>query len=333
MMIRILLACAMAAGLRAQSAALPDDVDAAIRSAQTQHDAAALDALAATAMNELRYDQARKLLDAALQIRAQASGAPSPDYAVGLLQLAELEVRQHGLIDAQTLYSQAAKLLAGRTEGAAALIRLGQIALASMHFDEAASYFERAREADPSKAAVATLWVAVTRMKQDASAEADALFKGAFEAADPKDVEMIAAVYGVFLRREGRRAEANALAQRARDRYMAFWDAHRAEPARPPGTSGPFRIGGGVTAPFVSSRIEPRYSDEARLAGLSGTVILHLVVSEGGKARDIVVGHSLGMGLDERAIEAVSQWKFKPGTKDGKAVPVFATVEVRFGMP
>ncbi|HYA18499.1 MAG TPA: energy transducer TonB [Bryobacteraceae bacterium] len=93
---------------------------------------------------------------------------------------------------------------------------------------------------------------------------------------------------------------------------------------------GVFRVGGGVSAPAVLFKIDPEYSEEARKAKYSGTVTLAVVVTPDGKATDIHVIKSLGMGLDEKAIEAVQKWKFKPGMKGGQPVPVRATIEVNF---
>ena len=78
------------------------------------------------------------------------------------------------------------------------------------------------------------------------------------------------------------------------------------------------------------SKVEPEYSEEARKAKWQGTVVLTLVVDEHGLPKDMKVTRSLGLGLDQKAIEAVSKWRFKPGMKDGKAVPVIATIEVNF---
>jgi TonB family protein len=93
---------------------------------------------------------------------------------------------------------------------------------------------------------------------------------------------------------------------------------------------GAYRVGGGVSAPSVLFKVEPEYSEEARKAKFQGTVVLSIVVDPSGKARDIKVIRPLGLGLDEKAIEAVSKWRFKPGQKDGAPVPVQATVEVNF---
>lgn len=93
---------------------------------------------------------------------------------------------------------------------------------------------------------------------------------------------------------------------------------------------GVYRIGGGVSAPTLVFKVEPEYSEEARKAKFQGTVVLSVVVDEKGLPRDLKVLRPLGLGLDEKAIEAVTKWRFRPGYKDGKAVAVAATIEVNF---
>lgn len=93
---------------------------------------------------------------------------------------------------------------------------------------------------------------------------------------------------------------------------------------------GVYKIGGGVSAPTLVFKVEPEYSEEARKAKFQGTVVLYVVVDEKGSPRDLRVVRPLGLGLDEKAIEAVTKWRFRPGYKDGKAVPVAATIEVNF---
>ena len=93
---------------------------------------------------------------------------------------------------------------------------------------------------------------------------------------------------------------------------------------------GAYRIGGGVSQPKILSKIEPEYSEEARKAKFQGAVVLQIVVDEKGNPRDIKIIRPLGLGLDQKAIEAVEKWKFSPGLKDGKPVPVYAQIEVNF---
>ena len=93
---------------------------------------------------------------------------------------------------------------------------------------------------------------------------------------------------------------------------------------------GAFKVGGGVTAPSLLYKVEPEYSEEARKAKYQGTVVLNVIVDASGKAINPQIIRSLGLGLDEKAVEAVKKWKFKPGYKDGKPVAVIAQIEVNF---
>ena len=93
---------------------------------------------------------------------------------------------------------------------------------------------------------------------------------------------------------------------------------------------GAYRIGGGVSQPVPIYRPDPDYSEEARKAKYQGTVVLSIVVDEKGNPRDVRVTKPLGLGLDQKAIEAVMKWRFRPGMKDGHPVPVIAQIEVNF---
>ena len=93
---------------------------------------------------------------------------------------------------------------------------------------------------------------------------------------------------------------------------------------------GVFRIGGGVSSPRLLSKVEPEYSEKARKANHQGVVSLSVEIWEDGLAHNIRVVRSLGLGLDEKAVEAVKQWRFRPGKKDGKPVRVHAQVAVSF---
>ncbi len=90
------------------------------------------------------------------------------------------------------------------------------------------------------------------------------------------------------------------------------------------------RTGGEVTPPRLRSKVEPNYSEKARKAGLEGVVMLSIEIWEDGRPHNIRVMRGLGLGLDEQAVEAVEQWRFSPGEKDGKPVKVQAQVEVTF---
>jgi TonB family protein len=86
----------------------------------------------------------------------------------------------------------------------------------------------------------------------------------------------------------------------------------------------------GVAAPSVVYKVNPGYTPEAKAAKIQGTVTLTMVVNTQGRADEIQVTRSLDPGLDTNAIGAVSQWQFKPGTKDGQPVDVAVTIEINF---
>ncbi len=94
--------------------------------------------------------------------------------------------------------------------------------------------------------------------------------------------------------------------------------------------NGIYSVGNGTTPPTVLTKVDPEYSEEARKAKYSGSVMLSIVVNTDGKAEDIKVVKSLGMGLDEKAIEAVQKWRFTPGKNKGQPVKVRAQIEVNF---
>ncbi len=93
---------------------------------------------------------------------------------------------------------------------------------------------------------------------------------------------------------------------------------------------GVFRVGGGVLAPKPITTPDPQYTEQARQAKYEGTCILAMIVGPDGKPHDIRVQRGLAMGLDQKAIEAVQQWRFEPATKDGRPVAVQISVEVSF---
>ena len=93
---------------------------------------------------------------------------------------------------------------------------------------------------------------------------------------------------------------------------------------------GVFRVGGGVSPPKTLYDPEPEYSEEARKAKYQGVCVLYVEVGADGRPRNIRVVRTLGLGLDEKAMEAVKTWKFEPGMKDGKPVAVAVNIEVTF---
>lgn len=93
---------------------------------------------------------------------------------------------------------------------------------------------------------------------------------------------------------------------------------------------GVYQIGGAVSAPKLVYSVDAEFSDEARRAKYQGVVDLSVVIDTQGHTQNIKVVRHLGMGLDEKAIEAVKQYRFKPAMLHGRPVPVYMTIEVDF---
>jgi len=91
-----------------------------------------------------------------------------------------------------------------------------------------------------------------------------------------------------------------------------------------------WRVGNGISAPTLLSKVNPEYSHSARTGKVHGPVLLSIVVGADGQAHDIKVVRSLEPGLDANAIAAVRKWKFRPGKKGSEAVDVRATIEVNY---
>ena len=85
--------------------------------------------------------------------------------------------------------------------------------------------------------------------------------------------------------------------------------------------------------PRLIHRVEPEFTAEALEAGITGVVLVAIVVRADASVEILSVTRGLGYGLDEKAVECVRQWEFKPGTKDGTPVDVRAQVEVNFRRP
>jgi TonB family protein len=95
---------------------------------------------------------------------------------------------------------------------------------------------------------------------------------------------------------------------------------------------GVYRVGGGVTPPTVLYRVEPTYSEEARKAKYQGVVVLSAIVRKDGTIEILKVIRGLGLGLDENAISALKQWRFRPGMRNGVPVDVALNIEVNFSL-
>ena len=93
---------------------------------------------------------------------------------------------------------------------------------------------------------------------------------------------------------------------------------------------GPYRPGSGVEPPSLLREVKPDYTEQARQRGIEGVVVMEIVVRRGGDVGDVRVLQGLGYGLDERAAQAVRQWRFSPAHRKGAAVDVMVEVAMEF---
>ena len=97
-----------------------------------------------------------------------------------------------------------------------------------------------------------------------------------------------------------------------------------------PGGEEPMRVGGEVKEPVEISRVKPQYPEAARKARMQGVVILEAIITKDGSVSDVRVLRGINPLLDNAAMRAVQQWKYKPATFNGRPVPVYLTVTVTF---
>jgi periplasmic protein TonB len=95
---------------------------------------------------------------------------------------------------------------------------------------------------------------------------------------------------------------------------------------------GPYRPGSGVEPPRLLREVKAQYTEDARTRGITGDVVLEIVIRSDGTVGDVKILRGLGFGLDERAVAAVRNWKFSPARRLGTAVDVIVEVEVEFSL-
>ena len=306
----------------------PADVDATIRAANSQKNHEMLENAAKAATASKQYEVAQKLLESAAAIRQEVSGDRSVQYAEGLIKLGDLERTRNLRPEAEAFYQKAVGILGTAPEAAPAYMHLGTLALARKDFQGAIGDFQQAQVADPAKAPVAMMWMAIVNERQGDAVQAESLFRTALALEDSRSLESATTMelYAGLLTGLGRTDESASL----RTQAMEIRKGARATPKPFNANSGVYRVGGGVSAPMVLSKVEPEYSEEARVAKYQGTVTVYAEIGPDGIAHNMQVISSLGLGLDQKALDAIAQWRFKPGIKDGTPVTVAATIEVNF---
>jgi TonB family protein len=313
---------------------VPGDVDATIRAANAQKNHEMLEQAAKGFADLRQYQVAQKLLDSALAIRGEVSGEQSPDYQKGLIDLGDLAAKRADTVGAASYYSKAVAL--GDTpQAAGALAFLGMNAVGKKDYAGAVDLLQRSLNLAGSGAAAvqALTWMAVARQQQEGGAvDAETLFQRAMAMAEPNSTGAALAMelYARLLRDKSRIGEADASEEQAAVIRKQTVAQSQAQQSQAGVSANAYRVGSGVTAPKLVSKVEPEYSSEARVIKYQGTSLVTVTVGTDGSAHNIAIKKALGLGLDEKAVEAISQWKFQPGTKDGAPVPVLATIEVNF---
>jgi TonB family protein len=142
----------------------------------------------------------------------------------------------------------------------------------------------------------------------------------------PDEKDVTSAIHAVFL------ASSESMMDIVPSYWRAYFAKQEGKPA--PQVKGPpqysFKPGGGVLPPHVILQPDPEYSEEARKAKYQGTAVMSLIVDASGRATDLQIQRPLGLGLDEKAVAAISTWKFEPAEKNGEPVSAAILVEVSF---
>jgi len=112
------------------------------------------------------------------------------------------------------------------------------------------------------------------------------------------------------------------------DSFDIWWDT--TGPESPVSDEGTQRVGGDVKAPTVLSRVDPIYTDAAKQERIAGIVILETLIDHTGVVRKIRVLKKLPYGLADSAVDALRQWKFAPGTREGQPVDVVFNMTIQF---
>jgi TonB family protein len=322
---------------QAEIAALKD-VDATIAAANAQKNREILDEVAVSYEKLRKFAEAKKLREASLAIAEQVNGPQSAEYAAELVKLGDLARRYRAPspqgagevnLTASDEYYLRALAMGDRPEVYPALMRLG---MGSKDPEKRREYLERARVVgrNGNEIGAAMSWLAHDREGDAATpAYSDSMYRGAIalESPDSPEQALTLEMYSQMLTAADRTSEAEATAERAkaiRKKLVAAAGAARAADITP------FRVGGGITAPKLLSKVEPEYSEDARAQKMQGTVLLKIVVDTDGKAKNFELLKGVGHGLDEKAVQAIMLWNFKPGEQGGVPVPVLAQIEVNF---
>src|SRR5580698_9472547 len=288
---------------------------------------AALDQ-ARTAMNHGEFVNAEQILNSTIDQAQSKSGRNSTALDEPLDMLAQVYQREKRYADAAAAQQQRLDIW---TEAvgengvmvARVLHQLSAVELQGANFADAESNSRRALailtaafvdKPPAAQSAVDLADVLIAENRKDEAEQMLALAEKTFETSLGLTAMLTTGITlrrATILKQLGRTAEADQLAK-----------------AQAPVVYKPNQ----ATPPRIQSRVEPEYSEEARKGKLSGSIQLSMVVDATGTPTQVAVLRPLGMGLDEKAIEAVKQWKITPGQKSGSPVPIVTQIEITFHM-
>lgn len=291
------------------------------------------------------YDAAEQRYQTALQ-QAQGFGPADPRKPQVLMRLARLYRVQGDLAKPEDLYRQAlreaeAVLDAQSPELARYFNEVGRYYHARRKYDLAGEYYRKSfalrvkvfgKEHAEVADSISNLAVLYENQAQNDKAEVyyQYALKIREQAVGPDHVQTIETLehYARLLQKLHRSEEAGKLLERSRV-YRAARVAELAASA--PVTAGEIvEAGAGVQPPEIEERVETEYTEEARIARHEGSVALQADISADGHAGNFRLLRSLGLGLDEKAVEAVRQWVFKPARQGKQTVAFRAVLEIHF---
>jgi TonB family protein len=308
------------------------EMDALIRTSISARDNATIERTMKAMLVQRKFQDAEKLAATALQIREQRYGQASPEYSQGLVQQGDVQRAAGKLIQAEESYNRAVAIQGGGD--AATLLLLARTAHGKKEYEKAAGLYQQAltKAGDAKTRATALAWLGLMREQLKEYEAAEYSYQQAMQAAEPGTAEHATALelFSRLIAARGRVDEAKAMETRATEIRKAIVRGTSRELNATQAPPSPFKVGNGVEPPKLIFKLEPSYSEVARAAKYQGTVVLAVVVDRDGVASQINLMRGIGLELDEQAVEAVRQWKFKPGTKDGQPVSVMATIEVNF---
>jgi TonB family protein len=291
------------------------------------------------------YGAAEQRYQTALE-QAQGFGPSDPRKPEVLMRLARLYRAQGDFAKPEDLYRQAlreaeAVLDPQSPELARYFNEVGRYYHARRKYDLAGEYYRKAfalrvkiygKEHAEVADSINNLAVLFENQAINDKAEVyyDYALKIREKALGPDDVHTIETLehFGRLLQKLNRAEEAGKMLERCRA-YRAARIEELSAGARLPGGEA-VAAGPGIQPPQLEERVEPEYTEEARIARHEGTVVLQADISPDGHAGNFRLVRSLGLGLDEKAVEAVRRWVFKPARRGKDVVTFHAVLEIHF---